>query len=328
VGLTDRDMSCVLRISGVASSTSDPVSAAQEILELFRSIVPYAAASISAWNPLTRRHESLASVGYPDAVQAHLDTWFVEHDEVFRWMRTVDPRPLRWRDMPFDYRSMHSAREVFVPAGFDEGVTTCLYTCDGRYTGSFHVSTDVRTHPSDQAMEALCALQVTLACVADGLRTATWLAASLQPHDNAAVVTESGDLVTLPDRPSGPQLEAGSALVDAVVAVLRCGGGADRFLWQDGAGLWHRVRLHPLAGGALVTESPCPRPLNLTARELDVLTLLAAGRSNPEIAEALTIAVKTASKHVEHVLEKLGCASRAAAAARAVQDGLICLPGA
>jgi DNA-binding CsgD family transcriptional regulator len=169
---------------------------------------------------------------------------------------------------------------------------------------------------------------VTLACVADGLRTATWLAASLQPHDNAAVITESGDLVTLPDRPSGPQLEAGSALVDAVVAVLRCGGGADRFLWQDGAGLWHRVRLHPLAGGALVTESPCPRPLNLTARELDVLTLLAAGRSNPEIAEALTIAVKTASKHVEHVLEKLGCASRAAAAARAVQDGLICLPGA
>jgi DNA-binding CsgD family transcriptional regulator len=325
--LAEQDVACLLEISGVASCTCDPNEAAEEVLGLFRSIVPYAAASISAWNPLTRRHERLANAGYPEAVQEHLDGWFVEHDEVFQLMRTVDPRPLRWRDMPFDYRSLYSAREVFMPAGFDEGVTTCLHTADGRYTGSFHVSCDDREQPTDAAMGALRAIQVTLGGLADGLRTPGWLAASLQPHDNAALVTPAGELVVLPGRSAGPHLVEGGALVTAIAAVLRSRSATDRFLWQDADGRWHRVRLHALADGVLVTESLSERPMELTARELDVLTLMAAGRSNPEIAEDLTIAVKTAAKHVEHVLEKLGCDSRAAAAARAVKEGLVCLPG-
>jgi DNA-binding CsgD family transcriptional regulator len=324
--LAEQDIACLLEISGVTSCTCDCTEAAGEVLELFETIVPYAAASISAWNPLTGRHETLANRGYPEAVQRHLDGWFVDNDEVFQLMRTVDPRPLRWRDMPFDYRALYSAREVFMPVGFDEGVTTCLYTADGRYTGSFHVSCDDRNHPSDAAMEALRALQVTLAGLADGLRTPGWLAASLQPHDNAALVTPRGDLVALPGRPGGRHLVAGGMLVTTIAAVLSAGSANDRFLWQDPDGGWHRVQLHALADGVLVTESLCERPLDLTARELDVLGRMAAGRSNPEIAEDLTIAVKTAAKHVEHVLEKLDCESRSGAAARAVQEGLIRLP--
>ncbi|MGH2610752.1 MAG: LuxR C-terminal-related transcriptional regulator, partial [Tepidiformaceae bacterium] len=61
----------------------------------------------------------------------------------------------------------------------------------------------------------------------------------------------------------------------------------------------------------------------LSPRELDVLTLIAAGRTNPEIAEALTIAPATASRHVHNILEKLGMSRRSEAAAYALREGLV-----
>ena len=64
-------------------------------------------------------------------------------------------------------------------------------------------------------------------------------------------------------------------------------------------------------------------PFGLTARELDVLVLVAAGRTNREIAGELFISAKTASVHVSNILAKLGATTRGEAAALAHRHHLL-----
>jgi DNA-binding NarL/FixJ family response regulator len=60
----------------------------------------------------------------------------------------------------------------------------------------------------------------------------------------------------------------------------------------------------------------------LTARELTVLELLAAGRTNRQIAEALFLSRRTIDMHVRHILAKLHAANRVEAAAAARRLGI------
>jgi LuxR family maltose regulon positive regulatory protein len=61
----------------------------------------------------------------------------------------------------------------------------------------------------------------------------------------------------------------------------------------------------------------------LSDRELEVLALLAVGRSNQQIADELVVVLDTVKKHVGHILEKLGAANRTQAVARARALGLL-----
>jgi HD-GYP domain-containing protein (c-di-GMP phosphodiesterase class II)/DNA-binding CsgD family transcriptional regulator len=65
------------------------------------------------------------------------------------------------------------------------------------------------------------------------------------------------------------------------------------------------------------------RPGGLTDREVDVLRLLARGRSNREIADRLVISRRTAEHHVQHIYTKLGVSSRAAVALFALEHDLV-----
>jgi DNA-binding CsgD family transcriptional regulator/predicted negative regulator of RcsB-dependent stress response len=73
---------------------------------------------------------------------------------------------------------------------------------------------------------------------------------------------------------------------------------------------------------AKLTEDSSPAS-RLTARELEVLTLVAAGSTNRAIAETLALSVKTIDRHVSNIFVKLGVSSRAAATALAIRHGLI-----
>ena len=64
------------------------------------------------------------------------------------------------------------------------------------------------------------------------------------------------------------------------------------------------------------------RPFGLTARELEVLRLMASGCTNREIAAALFVTQRTAATHVTHILGKLGVESRVEATAWAIRHGL------
>jgi non-specific serine/threonine protein kinase len=61
----------------------------------------------------------------------------------------------------------------------------------------------------------------------------------------------------------------------------------------------------------------------LTRRERQVVVLLARGLSNPQIADELVISPRTAQRHVENILGKLGFVSRAQVAAWSVSTGLV-----
>jgi len=63
-------------------------------------------------------------------------------------------------------------------------------------------------------------------------------------------------------------------------------------------------------------------PAGLTPRELEVLAGISSGESNRAIAQRLGISVRTVDRHVSNVLDKLGVASRAEAAAFAARHGL------
>jgi HD-GYP domain-containing protein (c-di-GMP phosphodiesterase class II) len=64
-------------------------------------------------------------------------------------------------------------------------------------------------------------------------------------------------------------------------------------------------------------------PAGLTAREVEVLRLVACGLSNKEIAARLVISPKTAGNHIEHIYTKIGTSNRASAGLFAMQHGLL-----
>jgi DNA-binding NarL/FixJ family response regulator len=115
----------------------------------------------------------------------------------------------------------------------------------------------------------------------------------------------------------------------AVAPAIRAGAAGYVYKDVDPAALATAIRavhaghvlLNPDVAG-LLAEGVQPVPAKLTAREREVLTQVARGRSNREIANALHLSEKTVKTHVSSVLAKLGLADRTQAALYAVRTGL------
>lgn len=89
----------------------------------------------------------------------------------------------------------------------------------------------------------------------------------------------------------------------------------------------HELEMHALAErlSARLEQRPCAAPTTLdnpdalSQREIEVLRLLATGKSNRDIADVLYISLSTVASHVRHILTKTGCANRTEAAAYALR---------
>ncbi len=123
----------------------------------------------------------------------------------------------------------------------------------------------------------------------------------------AAVDAYVGKLEPRPHRPALSAAEAARYLREEVRAARQDAESADAVLEAAG----HPVRRRR------------EWPAGLTAREVEVLRLLARGLSNKQIAERLVIARKTVDNHVEHIYPKIGASNRARASLFAVRHGLM-----
>ncbi len=118
------------------------------------------------------------------------------------------------------------------------------------------------------------------------------------------------------------------APVSRLIGAIRRAMGGESPLDQEMAATLIRG-LSEKKGGDARREAPTggtvrrPPAEHLTRREVEVLGLMAQGRTNPQIARELVIARPTAKTHVERVIRKLGVSDRTQAAVRAIDLGLV-----
>jgi DNA-binding CsgD family transcriptional regulator len=130
-------------------------------------------------------------------------------------------------------------------------------------------------------------------------------------------------------RQAQAQLDAGQPPAAAAAALRAAAAAADGHapLLAQIRALALRARIPlpapPATSGETASPAGAPAPYGLTGRELAVLRLVAAGRTNVQIGAELYISPTTARVHVSNILRKLGVTSRVQAAAVAERAGLL-----
>lgn len=144
---------------------------------------------------------------------------------------------------------------------------------------------------------------------------------AIDPGARVVVLTASDQT---PDMKAA--LEAGAAGylqkhidVGEFVEMVRDAANGRSVFDKDTAGKLISVMRAPHADG--------PAKIVLTAREREVLELMADGKSNPEIAAALYLSTNTVKSYVAQIMQKLGVNARAAAVTAAIREGLISVDG-
>lgn len=314
------------RYAAVLGSSSSIETRAHDMLDRLARRASSSASAICLWDPIRRRHVAVANHGYPDRVIDHLNTWFIDHDPLFETMCRHGLGALRWRDFP-DYRDTYSVRGVFVPAGFDEGLSARLVTADGTYAGTIHVNCDDPRYPTDDDVEEINALRLQMAEHLDFSVRPRMVAELMSPAAQAWAVDASGRTHLL--RVGEAFDEAVDARLVGAMALVGLGHRTEATRWQDGVGWLHvrhistapRFRQDSLCAVMLITRDALP--FGITPRELDALTLAAQGLTNNQIAAQLFISVRTAGHHLESATVKLGASNRASCVSQAVTWGLV-----
>jgi two-component system nitrate/nitrite response regulator NarL len=155
----------------------------------------------------------------------------------------------------------------------------------------------------DYKLPELDGVAITNAVVRDGLPTRVLLVSAF---------TDSGVVYQALETGAAGFVSKEARREHIVDAVLACARGDNVVPPDIAAGLVSEIRL----------RRKDDRPV-LSAREHEILKLIAAGKSLPDIAKELFLGVTTVKTHVQHLYDKLGVSDRAAAVATGMRRGLI-----
>ena len=150
-------------------------------------------------------------------------------------------------------------------------------------------------------------------------------------HDDFAVLLDArGEVIAVED---GRRNAVPDGLLEAAAKLVAAPDESQsRFVWvSEVVTEKYLVAVDVTTRGGARTAMLAARrayqlPFGMTLRELDVVTLVASGATNAEIAARLCLSTRTVTTHVDRIMRKLGVASRTAAAVIAVQEGLLRVP--
>ncbi|MGN9780390.1 response regulator transcription factor [Nonomuraea sp. ZG12] len=284
-----------------------------------RRVVPLDAYEFVAFDPATGRHHSVSSDGHA-RIDGDAAEEYAGLDAYRTAMATREPVT-----MPEPGTERYFRRHL-APYGWRAGLTAPLFLAEGRYTGLLHLAT--RDAFADVTPALIAAASPMLAHVTD-LATCVIDPVGLPAGFRAVAFDRVGTRRDVPGLDTSAALWDDPAMAGYARAFIDSRELNRHGLWLDPRGQWHETRLlragvgfQGALQGAVVAERPCSLPYDLTGREVDVLTRVAAGDSNPQIAAALVLSVRTVTTHLEHIFAKLGCDSRTRLTTKALAEGL------
>jgi len=320
-----------LSLAEIAATPGRLEDRAEELLAELGRHIPFDGAWMALAEPLSTGFTSLASVSLDPSIVQYLSGPKNGRDiEVTGLNR--DRAPLSPSDLPYPIEELPTWDECLLPAGFNEALAVPLFASGARHVGFMALLTSEKKPPADATRQLLGKVAPVLARGIDPVRALLSAARVVQAAVAGVVLYGDGATAALPGLGDDPLLAEKSAVLLAARAAVRGGQVYTSFLWPRGgrhAPDGH-VRVTVLTGTDVVAQvvpgvvllSTCGDLRGLTPRELEVLGMLVEGWTNQAIASALVVAPRTVAAHVEHILVKLGAASRTLAAVRAVRTGL------
>ncbi|EGG5219328.1 ABC transporter substrate-binding protein [Salmonella enterica] len=147
----------------------------------------------------------------------------------------------------------------------------------------------------------------------------------------SCLVDGEGNTAILEDREGMMYISHSVDLIRYARAFMQTGAPCMVFHQPAGSRLWRRVVIQrrddvPDGPSVSVQVTLISPPYNLSVRELDVLTLIAASDTSARISSRLSLSLRTVEKHTENLLRKTGAVSRTALAVCATDRGIVRLP--
>jgi DNA-binding CsgD family transcriptional regulator len=321
----------ILDLNEVASSPAPITERARGLLERLHRLVPFDSAWLAHIDPLLNSYDTVSTRDLDPRIRDCLAGPAGAHDVDAAGVNR--PRSLvTVSDLPFPAQELETWSDYLIPAGYSEALAVALYSSHGHHVGFLALLLEDGRPPAQQTRRLMQKLTPLLADSIDPTRSLLPAARLVRGAEAGVVLRADGATQQLPGLNDHALLRPHSAVLRLAQHTLSANRLHATFLWPiggDHAPHGH-LQITVLSATAdapdivvgMVLVSPPPELHGLTPRELQILGLLIDGQSNAGIAYTLTVASRTVAAHVEHILHKLGAASRTSAAVRAERGGL------